>query len=145
MRIIIEEPGEGEADEIIVRCREMTDEVLRALSILKGDGQKLVAYLDSEIHTLPPGEVYYFESVENKTFIYCEKKVYTSRQKLYELEEMFSHSSFLRVSKSVLLNLKVISFLSPAFNGRLEATLLNGEKIIITRSYTNALKTKLGL
>lgn len=144
MKIIIEEPVDS-GDEVIIRCREMTDEVLRMIAMLKGNTHKLVAYQGEEIYSLSPNEVYYIESVENKVFLYGETKVYETKQRLYELEDQLSGTSFQRVSKSVLLNLKVVSFLSPAFNGRLESTLLNGEKIIITRSYVGELKKKFHL
>ena len=43
MKIVIEEPGDQEEDQVIFRCREMTPELLRALALLKAqDG--LVAY-----------------------------------------------------------------------------------------------------
>lgn len=144
MKIVLEDPG-NEEDTVIIRCRQITDEVLRALAVLKGDGDKIVAYQGEEIYTLAPSEICYFESVDNRVFVYGQKTVFESRQKLYELEEQLAHTSFLRISKSVILNIKSIAFLSPAFNGRMEASLHNGEKIIITRSYVNDMKKKLGL
>ena len=94
---------------------------------------------------LLPKDVYYFESVDNKVFAYCEKQVYEVRKKLYELESDLSGTDFLRISKSVIVDLSKIRNLSPSFNGRLEALLRNGEKIIISRQYIPALKKKLDL
>lgn len=77
--------------------------------------------------------------------MYLEKDVYETKMKLYELEERFRGTDFLRVSKSVILNLSKVKSLSPAFNGRFEATMKNGEKLIISRQYVPALKEKIGL
>lgn len=145
MKITIEESMGNKEDEIIIRCREVTDEILQALAMLRGEGQKVVVYQDNEIHSLHPRQIYYFEAVDNRVFAYGEKQVYTCRQKLYALEEQLAGTAFFRVSKSVLLNLRMISFLKPAFNGRLEANLHNGERVLISRSYVADLKRKLGL
>lgn len=83
--------------------------------------------------------------MENKTFFYCKEAVYESKQKLYELEESLANSDMLRISKSVMLNLSKIKSLSPALNGRFEAILDNGERVIISRQYVAGLKKRLGL
>jgi len=83
--------------------------------------------------------------MENKTFLYCRDEVYELKQKLYELEECLAGSDLLRVSKSVMLNLSKIRSLSPALNGRFEAVLDNGERIIISRQYVSGLKKRLGI
>ena len=83
--------------------------------------------------------------VENKTFFYCREEVYEAKQKLYELEESLENSDLLRVSKSVMLNLSKIKCLSPALNGRFEAILDNGERVIISRQYVAGLKKRLGI
>ena len=92
-----------------------------------------------------PQEIYYFETVDQKVFVYCKNEVYEIRSRIYELEEMLAGKDFFRASKSVLLNLNVIKSLSPAFNGRFEAVLKNGEHVIISRQYVSLLKEKLGL
>ncbi|RCX16370.1 LytTR family transcriptional regulator [Anaerobacterium chartisolvens] len=144
LKIVIEELEDGEEDQIIIKCREMSDELLHMLAMLKSQGA-VTAYDGNEIHRVQPKEIYYIEVVDNKTFLYCEDKVLDSKQKLYELESCLSNSDFLRVSKSVLLNLSKIKSLSPALSGRFEATLVNNEKIIISRQYVCDLKKMLGI
>ena len=73
------------------------------------------------------------------------RQVYESKQKLYELEESLANSDMLRISKSVMLNLSKIKSLSPALNGRFEAILDNGERVIISRQYVAGLKKRLGI
>ena len=145
MKILIEEPAAGEDEQIIIRCRQMSKELLALINSFKGQRHTLIGMDGSDIHRIDPSMIYYFETVDNKVFIYCREKVFESKFKLYEIEELFSNSDFLRVSKSVILNLKRIAFLSPGFSGRLEATLDNQEKVIISRQYVPDLKTKLML
>lgn len=145
MKILIEEPVTGEEDQIIIRCRQMSKELLQFIDNLKTQKPTIIGLHGSDIHRLDPDEIYYFESVDNKVFIYCREKVFDSKYKLYEIEDLFVSSDFLRVSKSVILNLQRINFLSPAYSGRLEATLDNSEKVIISRQYVPDLKKKLML
>lgn len=144
MKIVIEELQDGEEDQIIIKCREMTEELIHILALIKSH-DALIAYVGNNIHRVPPKDIYYIEVVDNKTFIYCRDTVYESKQKLYELEIFLSKSDFLRVSKSVLINLSKIKMLSPALSGRFEATLGNSEKIIISRQYVSDLKKTLGI
>ncbi len=145
MKIVIEEPGPGEEDQIIIRCREMDENLLKLISGLKLNQRKIAGSRDGNITMIDPAEVYYFEGVDNKVFMYCKQNVYETRFKLYEIEEDYKNTSFFRASKSVILNVSKIKSISPAYSGRFEASLFNGEKVIISRQYVPELKKKLGL
>ena len=103
-----------------------------------------MAFKNDAIIVLDPKEIYYFEAVDHKVFAYAEKEVYEVKAKLYEIEEDFEGTDFFRASKSSIVNLAQIKSLTPAFSGRFEALLYNGERIIISRQYVSVLKKKLG-
>ncbi len=145
MRITIIDPAPGEEDEIIVKCREVNDDLQQLLNLIKQGGNKINGYKDGKIHLLQPAEIFYFESVDQRVFAYCKDNVYEIKSRLYELEMQLSAKNFLRVTKSLILNLDQIKQLSPAFSGRFEAQLKNGEKVLISRQYVPALKERLGL
>ncbi|MNO06005.1 LytTr DNA-binding domain protein [compost metagenome] len=71
--------------------------------------------------------------------------MYEVKQKLYELEALSSRLSCFRASKSTVLNIAKISMVRPAFSGRFEAVLDNGERVVISRQYVPVLKNMLGL
>lgn len=146
MKIIIEDSQPGE-EEIIIKCSSLSPRVMELIKELKTKEvvEKLHVYLDGQIHFIEPSEVFYFEYVEQKVFVYCKTKVYEIKNKLYEIEEMLSNKDFIRVSKSTILNLNKISSIAPSFGGRFEASLKNGESIIISRQYVNVLKNALGI
>jgi len=144
LKIVIEEVKDGEQEQIVIRCREMSPELLQAIALLKS-GSSLVAYDGNVIYRVKPADIYYIEVVDHKTFLYGKQKVYESKQKLYELEEALPGDRFMRVSKSVLLNLSKIRSFSPFLSGRFEALLDNGEKVIISRQYMSNLKKRLDL
>ena len=144
MKITIADPLPDEEDEIIIKCRHTDERLIRLLREYGSDGGRINCRRDGKIFLIPPKEIFYFKSVDDKVFAYCEKDVYEVRQKLYELLELLP-SDFIRSSKSSILSVNRIKSLAPAFGGRFEALLSNGERVIISRQYVPVLKEKLGL
>ncbi len=145
MRVSIENISPELEEEIIIRCHEINDEILGLMKRLKNKSTALIGYENTIIYQLKLSDVYYFEAVDNKVFIYCRDKVYESRQKLYELEQLCGSRKFFRASKSVILNITKISHVKPSISGRFEATMDNGEAAMVSRQYVPVLKTMLGL
>lgn len=145
MRIVIEDISTDDEEEIIIRANELDKQLLKLIYSIKSGREKLVGHKDGMIKMLDPSSIYYFEALDNHVFAYCEKEVFEVRSKLYELEEQFQNTDFFRASKSTILNIAKIHKVSPAFNGRFEATLKNNEKTIISRQYVPVLKEKLGI
>ncbi len=143
MKITIETPKQGEEEEIIIRCNSMDEKLLNLIYSLKTERDKLTGYTEDKIVKLVPKEIFYFESVDNKVFAYTANGVYEIHKKLYELENDYMNSDFMRVSKSAIVNLAKIAYIRPIFNGRFEAKLKNNEKMIISRQYVTELKKKL--
>ncbi len=145
MKIIIEECNPGEEDQIIIRCNKLDENILKLISELKQGQKKLTGIKDGNMVMIDPSNVYYFEGVDNKVFLYCKQNVYETKLKLYEIEEEYKNTDFFRASKSVILNVAKIKSISPAYSGRFEAQLFNGEVVVISRQYVPDLKKKLGM
>lgn len=145
MKIIIEDIGPDEEEEILIRCREVDESILQLVNGVKIKKEKLAVRNGDKILQIEPGEIYYFEAVDNKVFLYMQNSVYETKLKLYEIERRFSGTDFFRVSKSVILNLAKVENFYPGFNGRFEALMKNGERVVISRQYVPLLKRKLGI
>jgi len=145
MKIIIEEANPGDEDQIIIRCKELDENILKVISDLKMGQKKFTGIKNGNLTMIDPSNIYYFEGVDNKVFMYCKQNVYESKLKLYEIEEEYKNTNFFRASKSVILNVSKIKSVSPAYSGRFEATLFNEEKVVISRQYVPELKKKLGI
>lgn len=145
MKITIEALADGAKEEIIIRTNTMDSDIINLIYAVKAGRNRITAFYENEIVQLDSKEVYYFESVDNKVYACCEKKVFEIKQKLYELEEIYKQTNFVRISKSMIVNISKVSKIVPMFNGRLEGVLCNGEKVIITRQYVANLKKKLGI
>ncbi|MCM1466001.1 MAG: LytTR family transcriptional regulator [Bacteroidales bacterium] len=110
---------------------------------MKSRQGQLTGIIEGAQYEIAVSDVFYMEGVDNKVFIYCAKQVYETHQKLYELEEALKEKYFLRVSKSVLLNLMKIESIKPSLNGRFTAVFQNGEQVIVSRKYVPELKKAL--
>lgn len=145
MKVTILDLGPEEEAEVIIKCHSLDDDMMKLINQLKQGGRKLAAYQEEGMFFVKPEEVFYFESVDQKVFAYCKTEVYQIKSRLYELLEELPGRDFIRVSKSSILNLNQIQRLAPAFGGRYESLLKNGEKVIISRQYVSSLKEKLGV
>jgi len=137
-RIPIEQP-----EVLEIRCHKLSDDVQEIISFVKSRQGQLSAKKDGRDIEISVIDIFYAESVDNRVFIYTAKDSFEVRLKLYELEEMLSGRSFIRVQKSMLLNLMKISSVKPALSGRYAAFLKNGEEIVISRKYVLNLKNAL--
>lgn len=144
MKITIKEPPAGAEEEIIVLCHNISPELLTMLNSFKTPSNTLVASIGSELHKIAPSDVYYFEAVDKKTFIYCEKDVYEAKQKLYELEEL-ELKGFFRISRSTIVNLSKVKAVIPSLSGRVEAVLANKERVVVSRYYVDEFKKTFGI
>ena len=145
MKITIEALADGAEEEIIIRTNTMDSDIINLIYAVKAGRNRITAFDENEIVQLDSKEIYYFESVDNKVYACCEKNVFEIKQKLYELEEIYKQTDFVRISKSMIVNISKVSKIVPMFNGRLEGVLCNGEKVIISRQYVANLKKKLGI
>ena len=126
-----------------IHCHKVSDEVKEIIAFVKSRQGQLTGSMDDMQFEIPVGDIFYIESVDNKTFAYTQSEVYELRQKLYEVEDLLREKHFLRTSKSTLLNLMKISAIKPALNGRFTAVLFSGEETVISRKYVPELKKAL--
>ncbi len=143
MDIKVLKVGKNQPEELEIRCHEVTEAVREIVTFVKSRQGHLTGIVEGKQYEIPVGDVYYVEAVDNKVFMYGLKQVYETRHKLYELEEVLREKYFLRVSKSVLLNLMKVKSIKPALNGRFSAILQSEEEIIISRKYVPELKAAL--
>ncbi len=143
MEIKVTQISMEKPERVLIECHKMTAEVDEIIHFVKSRSGTLTGGLNERQYEIHVTDIFYIESVDNRTYIYTAKKVYDTRQKLYEIEEILADKAFLRISKSVVVNLMKIKALKPAMNGRFSAVLSNGEEVIISRKYVSSLKEKI--
>ncbi len=145
MKISIEEINKELAEEILIRCHEVDDEINDIVNRLKTSPFIIIGYKNDKVHRVKLSEIYYFEAVDGKVFCYLKDDVLEVKQKLYELEDICKERNCFRASKSTILNIAKISSVFPSISGRFEAVLDNGERAVVSRQYVPVLKNMLGL
>lgn len=145
MKTIVEIIEKSKEETANFKVHEVTKSLQNVLSILKNEKLFLVGEENGAHYKVPYSNVFYIEVVDKKSFIYTQDKVYQSAEKLYQLEEKLFPHKFIRIGKSMLLNIEVIQSVSPTFSGRFEATLVNDERVAVSRKYVPELKKALGM
>jgi DNA-binding LytR/AlgR family response regulator len=131
--------------EVEIRCPEANEEVQRMTAVINSFGRNISGEKDGRTFQVNFSDVLYFETVDRKCFIYTDGTVYETALRLYEIENLAADTGFFRSSKSQIVNIAQISSLCPDFDGRLEVSLTNGEKLIVSRQYARTLKERIGL
>ncbi|WMJ89315.1 LytTR family DNA-binding domain-containing protein [Anaerocolumna sp. MB42-C2] len=145
MRINIEQSKDVNETEITIKCQSQTEEVERIISAIQLLNHTITGKAEGKTYFVKLEDILYFDTVDERVFIYTKNKVYETGLRLYEIEEKFADTSVIRVSKSSILNLMKVEQITPLLNGRIKAILQNEESIIISRQYIHNFKKKLGI
>ena len=121
--------------EVTIEYRDLTENVKRVSDFVRSVDQSITCKKNDEEFSIPVNDIFYVESVDKKAFVYCESEVYQSGLRLIELEEVLSHAGFVRVSKSAILNVEKLRGVKNLANSKLEALLVNDERICVSRKY----------
>jgi len=144
MKIRVEHRPGGE-NEVVLRCESLDEEMLSVLALLMEASSRLPASKDGETHMLEPGDVYYADAVDNKTFLYTKDAVYETASSLAQLESRWAGLGYVRIGKSQVVNLRHIDSLKSYPDRRIALTLTGGERLIVSRHYRRSFEHKLGM
>ncbi|MFP4187156.1 MAG: LytTR family DNA-binding domain-containing protein [Acholeplasmataceae bacterium] len=132
------QPSFGEP-VVTIECDEQDDTIQEILNCL--DASLVTGKKNGRTFVFKPNQIYYVESIEDAGYLYTKDDIFDCKYRLYEAEKMSPF--FIRVNKQTVLNYRKIKAFKSTYNGKLEATLLNGDRIEISRNYVKALKAVL--
>lgn len=142
MKYTVNQITQGE-DELILNYKEVNEEVERILAFMSRENRRLLGWKENEQVVIAPGELLYVESVEGKTFAYTEREVYRMNYTLQQLEVLLQKEYFFRCSKSMIMNINKVAGLRSLSSNRIDATMENGEHIMISRTYASDFRKRL--
>ena len=131
--------------EVDIKAPRLTQDIEKLISLIRMINMQIAVKKDDETHLLDIEKILYIETVERNTFVYTEDATYESDLKLYEIEQELLEQSFSRISKQSIINLKKVKSLKADINRKIRVTLVNGEQIIVSRTYSEALRKRLGI
>ncbi|MGG0237362.1 LytTR family DNA-binding domain-containing protein [Bacillus rhizoplanae] len=146
MKVHIDLDPSHEELEIIIRTKEVTEEVQYILKILEGRPIKqIVGIADQQFYLLEFKEIYWFYSEGRKVFAQTTKGNIEVKYRLYELETSLQREGFVRFSKSILANIKHVKSFEMSFSGSMCAHFSNGMKEYVSRKYVPLIKEALNI
>ncbi|PFK47950.1 LytTR family transcriptional regulator [Bacillus cereus] len=146
MKVHLElDPSQDEI-EIIVRTKEVTDEIHQLLKRIEGGSVKqIVGILEQKYYLLEPQDIYWFYAENRKVMAQTTKGNLEVKSRLYELETKLQGDRFVRFSKSTLANLQHVTSFEMSFSGSMCAHFSNGMKEYVSRKYVPLIKEVLNM
>ena len=114
MKLRIEVEDNIAEDEIIIRCKNITPQILQLQEKLQKEQSvfgNFVAYRGETEYYLDFRDILFFQTEAGQIQVHTKSDVYETDFKLYELEKMLP-SCFLRISKSTIVNCEKIYSIS---------------------------------
>lgn len=114
MKIRIEIDEGIAEDEVIIRCRGLTEEVTavqKAVSDVVNASSRFPFYKGNTEYYLALDDILFFETDDSGISAHTKNEMYQTKYKLYELEDILP-GVFMRVSKSTILNTRHIYSIS---------------------------------
>ncbi|AWC30341.1 LytTR family DNA-binding domain-containing protein [Bacillus cytotoxicus] len=83
-------------------------------------------------------DILYFEAIQEKVFFYTCNSAYQLKMRLYEVQEI--HPMFIRINKSITVNIFSVNKVLPSLNGRLMIELSDGQELEVSRRFSKDFK-----
>lgn len=144
MRVEIKEVRTYDEENAVISAVKITDDMQNAIDILEHNCRMIPVTKGDDNVLCQTDSIYYIESVDKRTYVYTKDCCYETKYRLYELEGLLNHN-FFRSAKAMIVNVRKIRSVKAELNGRMNAEMLNGERVIIARSYVKELKERLGI
>lgn len=134
---------ESNTEELIIKCKKITDEITSIQNLLKNDSKKIIFYKDNIEYYLELSKILFFETDGNIVNAHTIDNVFQTKYKLYELEKLLP-SSFMRVSKSTILSIDHIYSISRNITSSSVVEFNNTyKKVYVSRLYYKVLREKM--
>ncbi len=146
MKITMEIDDGIEEDEVIIRCRSLNDEIVslqRRISEAVNEKMQLHVTKGEKEYFITLEDIVFLETADQVVAVHTVDQIYATKQKLYELEELLP-GSFMRVSKSTIINMSVIRSIHKNITGASEVEFQGTmKKAYVSRMYIKALMSKI--
>jgi DNA-binding LytR/AlgR family response regulator len=128
--------------EIVIKYPAENKTIDDIVSFLRTFDTQIECYSKNGIKRANASDIFYVESKNKMTEVFCEKESYQANFRLYQLYDKLSDKGFIKVSKYCILNINKLDSFKPLLNSRMEAVLTNGARIYINRNYLADIKRK---
>ena len=101
--------------------------------------ERLAVKSEGRIKILKTSEIWSVEAAHNYVEIHQDKQSHLLRENIGAIEKRLPSDKFVRISRSVIVNVDRVKELEPMFHGEYSVTMLNGKKLTLSRRYRSKL------
>lgn len=149
LKILLEIDPERSSSQVVIQAPTAAEgqaimNDLLGRSDTRGEAN-LSIKVDDSIYLVPKEEIIYAEIFAKELRIVTIDKTYETRGSLSGLLEKLPADGFIQVSRSAVINVKMIVRLDLSFIGNVSAHLKNGDKVYVSRRSVENLRRVLGI
>ena len=116
--------------QVIILSNKMTSEISTIVNKISNITQEsLQAYKDHKLYILKRDEIESIYSENGKVYVRCSNEVYSTQNRLYEIENLLDCNSFIRISNSEIINFDKVNYIDFKIIGTLIFNFKNGNKL----------------
>lgn len=119
--------------------------VLETIGDIAESIQRIAVKEGSEIKIIPATQIRYLEAYDDYVKIFTSEKMYLKKQTLSFYERSLSQDSFIRIHRSIILNLSELSKIEQAEKDNHWVILKDNSRLSVSRSGYQKLKQVLGI
>ena len=146
MRVVIEVDEQLTEECIVIKCQKLDERILKVQSLLSeqtDSDREILLYNEGKEYYMPIKKILFFETENKQIWAHTSDEMFETDYKLYELEE-FLPGSFMRVSKSTIVNLNHIYSITKNITASSVIEFNNCHKrVYVSRNYYKALIERL--
>jgi two-component system LytT family response regulator len=109
-----------------------------------GIRKRIIVKAEGRILFLDPENIKWLEAQGNYVKIYTDSEEHLVRNAISALEEELDPAIFLRISRSVIINMNYVREMQPWFRGNYRVIMIDGTEVTLTSTYRDRLDVFLG-
>ena len=127
--------------QVIILSNKMTNELSSLVDKISNITHKtLQPYKDHKLYILNQDEIESIYSENGKVYVRYANEVYSTKNRLYEIENLLDNNSFIRISNSEIINFDKVKNIDFKIIGTLIFNFKSGNKAYSSRRYIPKIK-----
>ena len=127
--------------KIVIYTNQVNEEITNIIDGISSVNQKLLkVYKDDKMYILNQKDIESIYSENGKIFVRCSNKLYTTKNRLYELESLLDKKIFVRISNSEIVNFNKVENIDFKILRTLIINFKSGNKSYVSRRYIPKIK-----
>ena len=126
---------------LVIYTNKVDEEISNIIEKISNIEKKVLkCYREEMLYIIEQSKIESIYAEDGKIYARSEDKIYTIKNRLYELEEILDKKIFLRISNSEIINIKKVKNIDLKLRGTMLFNLTSGKTAYVSRRYINKIK-----